>query len=111
MVASVPNPVYIPDHEFNKSFLRNVMKTLFLLIGILVFMICILTIWYSFRFGWPLFHTIKWLVNLSKGRLEEPKNRKGQPVSKTKRQNKTAVPLFRRDFRIDGSADRHAEAG
>ncbi len=82
------------------------MKTLFLLIGILVFMICILTIWYSFRFGWPLFHTIKWLVNLSKGRLEEPKNRKGQPVSKNKkRQNKATVPLFRRDFRIDGSAD------
>ncbi len=94
MVASVPNPVYIPDHEFNKSFLRNVMKTLFLLIGILVFMICILTIWYSFRFGWPLFHTIKWLVNLSKGRLEEPKNRKGQPVSKNKKAKQSDRSAF-----------------
>lgn len=92
MVATVPNPVYIPDHEFNKSFLKNVLKTLFLLIGILVFMICMLTIWYSFRFGWPLFHTIRWLVNLSKGRLEEPRNRKGRPVSKNKK-GKTKQPF------------------
>ncbi|MCY8519980.1 sensor histidine kinase [Bacillus atrophaeus] len=91
MVASVPNPVYIPDHEFNKSFLKFALKALFLIMGALVFMLCLMTIYYSFRFGLPILHTIKWLVNLSKGRLEEPRNRKGRPVSKNKK-GKTKQP-------------------
>lgn len=85
MVATVPNPVYVTDQEFNKSFLKVVLKAMFLIMGVLFLYIIWMTIWYMFRFGLPIFHTIKWLVNLSKGKLEEPKNRKGLPVSKNKK--------------------------
>ncbi|KAF1678365.1 HAMP domain-containing sensor histidine kinase [Bacillus mexicanus] len=85
LVATVPNPVYVTDQEFNDSFLKVVLKAMFLVLAVLFLYIIWMTVWYMFRFGLPIFHTIKWLVNLSKGKLEEPKNRKGRPVSKNKK--------------------------
>ncbi|MGG5775339.1 two-component system sensor histidine kinase YvrG [Bacillus subtilis] len=85
MVATVPNPVYVTDQEFNKSFLKVVLKAMFLVMAVLFIYIIWMTVWYMFRFGLPIFHTIRWLVNLSKGKLEEPRNRDGRPVSKNKK--------------------------
>ncbi|MFP9166930.1 hypothetical protein ACLI1Y_16360, partial [Enterococcus faecalis] len=85
MVATVPNPVYVTDQEFNKSFLKVVLKAMFLVMAVLFMYIIWMTVWYMFRFGLPIFHTIRWLVNLSKGKLEEPRNREGRPVSKNKK--------------------------
>ncbi|ASB90748.1 HAMP domain-containing sensor histidine kinase [Bacillus sonorensis] len=99
LIAATPNPIYNPDHEFNRSMVSLAIKIIVLMIGILLFLITIMTLWYSFRFGMPIIHTIKWIVNLSKGRFEEPKNRKGLPRSRNKKgKRKQPYRLFTEIF-------------
>ncbi|KMM56211.1 histidine kinase [Bacillus glycinifermentans] len=99
LIAATPNPIYNPDHEFNRSIIGLALKIIVLMIGILLFSITIMTLWYSFRFGMPIIHSIKWVVNLSKGRFEEPKNRKGLPRSRNKKgKRKQPYRLFNEVF-------------
>ena len=49
----------------------------------------------------PIIHTIKWIVNLSKGRFEEPRNRKGRPRSRNKKgKRKQPYRLFTEVFEL-----------
>ncbi|MDN5388523.1 MULTISPECIES: sensor histidine kinase [Bacillus] len=99
LIAATPNPIYNPDHEFNRTMIGLALKIVLLVIGVLIVLMSSMTIWYSFRFGMPIIHTIKWIVNLSKGRFEEPRNRKGRPQSRNKKgKRKQPYRLFTEVF-------------
>ena len=91
-------PDFNPDHEFNRTMIGLALKIVLIVIGVLILLMSSMTIWYSFRFGMPIIHTIKWIVNLSKGRFEEPRNRKGRPRSRNKREAKQPYRLFTEVF-------------
>ncbi|ALC82327.1 MULTISPECIES: HAMP domain-containing sensor histidine kinase [Bacillus] len=84
MVTAVPNLSYFPDDDFNRILSFSALKNFLIIICFLFFVIVLFALWYSFRFGAPIFHTIRWVYNLAKGNFYEPLNRKGRPVSKKK---------------------------
>lgn len=84
MVTAVPNLSYFPDDDFNQMLSFSALKNFLIIICFLFFVIVLFALWYSFRFGAPIFHTIRWVYNLAKGSHYEPLNRKGRPVSKKK---------------------------
>ncbi|NPC94141.1 HAMP domain-containing histidine kinase [Bacillus sp. WMMC1349] len=99
IVTATANPIFNPDHEFNRSMIGLALKVVLIVIGSLLLFMIGMTLWYSFRFGMPIIHTIKWIVNLSKGHFEEPKNRKGWPKSMNKkRKRKQPYRLFTEVF-------------
>ncbi|MFN2744242.1 sensor histidine kinase [Bacillus sp. z60-18] len=99
LIAATPNPIFNPDHEFNRSMIGLALKIILFVIAILLVLMSVMTLWYSFRFGMPIIHTIKWIANLSKGRFEEPKNRKGRPRSRNKKgKRKQPYRLFNEVF-------------
>ncbi|MFD0714866.1 sensor histidine kinase [Paenibacillus sp. GCM10027626] len=54
------------------------------MIGALIVIFILLSIWNAHRFGVPLLHILTWLNTLSSGRYEEPKDRKSIPRSRTR---------------------------
>lgn len=85
IIVSVPNKVYSPDELYDKE--RDALNqyTTILIAGLALTIIIVMTLWYSYRYGLPIYHIIRWLIFLSKNKLQEPTNRKGIPVSKNKK--------------------------
>ncbi|KLL00414.1 histidine kinase [Bacillus pumilus] len=85
IIVSVPNKVYSPDELYDKETdALNQYRTI-LIAGLALTIIIVMTLWYSYRYGLPIYHIIRWLIFLSKNKLQEPTNRKGIPVSKNKK--------------------------
>ena len=85
MIVSVPNKVYSPDELYDKETEALNQYTTLLIAGLALTIIIVMTLWYSYRYGLPIYHIIRWLIFLSRNKLQEPTNRKGIPVSKIKR--------------------------
>lgn len=85
MIVSVPNKVYSPDELYDKETEALNQYTTFLIVGLALTIIIVMTLWYSYRYGLPIYHIIRWLIFLSRNKLQEPTNRKGIPVSKNKK--------------------------
>ncbi|AOZ89365.1 two-component sensor histidine kinase [Bacillus xiamenensis] len=85
MIVSVPNKVYSPDELYDKETEALNQYTTFLIAGLALTIIVVMTLWYSYRYGLPIYHIIRWLIFLSRNKLQEPTNRKGIPVSKNKK--------------------------
>jgi hypothetical protein len=49
LIAATPNPIYNPDHEFNRTMIGLALKIVLLVIGVLIVLMSSMTIWYSFR--------------------------------------------------------------
>ncbi|KEP28150.1 HAMP domain-containing sensor histidine kinase [Bacillus zhangzhouensis] len=85
LIVSVPNKVYSPDELYDKETdALNQYRTI-LIAGLALTIIIVMTSWYSYRYGLPIYHIIRWLIFLSRNKLQEPTNRKGIPVSKNKK--------------------------
>ncbi|WP_353854587.1 HAMP domain-containing sensor histidine kinase [Bacillus sp. Bos-x628] len=85
MIVSVPNKVYSPDELYDKETEALNQYTTILIAGLALTIIIVMTLWYSYRYGLPIYHIIRWLIFLSRNKLQEPTNRKGIPVSKNKK--------------------------
>ncbi|NQD52219.1 HAMP domain-containing histidine kinase, partial [Bacillus altitudinis] len=85
MIVSVPNKVYSPDELYDKETEALNQYTTLLIAGLALTIIIVMTLWYSYRYGLPIYHIIRWLIFLSRNKLQEPTNRKGIPVSKNKK--------------------------
>ncbi|OLP65209.1 hypothetical protein BACPU_17430 [Bacillus pumilus] len=85
LIVSVPNKVYSPDELYNVETEALNQYTTILIAGLVLTIIIVMTLWYSYRYGLPIYHIIRWLIFLSKNKLQEPTNRKGIPVSKNKK--------------------------
>ncbi|MCP1150066.1 MULTISPECIES: HAMP domain-containing sensor histidine kinase [Bacillus] len=85
MIISVPNKVYSPDGLYDKETDALNQYTTILIAGLAITIIIVMTLWYSYRYGLPIYHIIRWLIFLSRNKLLEPTNRKGIPISKNKK--------------------------
>ncbi|WP_144485156.1 sensor histidine kinase [Bacillus pumilus] len=85
MIISVPNKVYSPDGLYDKETDALNQYTTILIAGLAITIIIVMTLWYSYRYGLPIYHIIRWLIFLSRNKLQEPTNRKGIPISKNKK--------------------------
>lgn len=85
IIVSVPNKVYSPDELYDKETDALNQYTTILNAGLALTIIIVMTSWYSYRYGLPIYHIIRWLIFLSRNKLQEPTNRKGIPVSKNKK--------------------------
>ncbi|MGX9292929.1 sensor histidine kinase [Bacillus sp. A015] len=85
LIVSVPNKVYSPDELYDKETDALNQYTTILIAGLALTIIIVMTLWYSYRYGLPIYHIIRWLIFLSRNKLQEPTNRKGIPVSKNKK--------------------------
>ncbi|AVM25367.1 HAMP domain-containing sensor histidine kinase [Bacillus pumilus] len=85
IIISVPNKVYSPDELYEKETDALNQYTTILIAGLALTVIIVMTLWYSYRYGLPIYHIIRWLIFLSRNKLQEPTNRKGIPVSKNKK--------------------------
>ncbi|MCY7583400.1 HAMP domain-containing histidine kinase [Bacillus safensis] len=85
IIVSVPNKVYSPDELYDKETDALNQYTTILNAGLALTIIIVMTSWYSYRYGLPIYHIIRWLIFLSKNKLQEPTNRKGIPFSKNKK--------------------------
>ncbi|MGE6855291.1 HAMP domain-containing sensor histidine kinase [Bacillus sp. FSL K6-2841] len=85
IIISVPNKVYSPDGLYDKETDALNQYTTILTAGLALTIIIVMTIWYSYRYGLPIYHIIRWLIFLSRNKLQEPTNRKGIPISKNKK--------------------------
>ena len=66
IIVSVPNKVYSPDELYDKE--RDALNqyTTILIAGLALTIIIVMTLWYSYRYGLPIYHIIRWLIFLSK---------------------------------------------
>ncbi|MCY7435967.1 MULTISPECIES: HAMP domain-containing sensor histidine kinase [Bacillus] len=85
IIISVPNKVYSPDGLYDKETDALNQYTTILIAGLAITIIIVMTLWYSYRYGLPIYHIIRWLIFLSRNKLQEPTNRKGIPISKNKK--------------------------
>lgn len=85
IIISVPNKVYSPDGLYDKETDALNQYTTILIAGLVITVIIVMTLWYSYRYGLPIYHIIRWLIFLSRNKLQEPTNRKGIPISKNKK--------------------------
>ncbi|MFS0656126.1 sensor histidine kinase [Bacillus sp. 179-C3.3 HS] len=85
IIVSVPNKVYSPDELYYLETEALNQYSTTIIAGLALAVIIVMTLWYSYRYGLPIYHIIRWLIFLSRNKLQEPTNRKGIPVSKNKK--------------------------
>ncbi|GGE83812.1 sensor histidine kinase [Priestia taiwanensis] len=77
-VIGTKNVNYSPEHITDEIINGSLLKSLGIITLIIIILIIGLSFWYGQRFGVPLLYMMKRINNMSEGKLEEPKNKKGK---------------------------------
>lgn len=73
-IIEVPNTHYHPENYILNLFGYTILSLFIILI--------VAAFWYARKFGKPMLHIIEWVKQIANGTYEEPKNKKGESVSK-----------------------------
>ncbi|MBM7362660.1 sensor histidine kinase [Priestia taiwanensis] len=84
-VVGIDNIKYSPDDVMDVHIGMNMLKAILVAIMLLILLIASLAFWYGKKFGIPILHIMRWVNNMSEGKLEEPRNKKGKKPLLNKR--------------------------